>query len=141
MWRAKGDVERALADHSEAIRLDPKDGVFWNGRCWSRATAGRELDLALADCNEAVRLLPREAEILDNRGLVHLRLGRLGNAIADYDAALALAPKHASSLFGRGLAKLRQGDAAGQADIAAAKAAQVDIADEFAKWGIKPGAP
>ena len=49
-----------------------------------------------------------------------------------YDEALKLGPKRAYSLYGRGLAKLNKGDAAGgEADIAAAKAIQADIAEEF----------
>jgi tetratricopeptide (TPR) repeat protein len=68
-----------------------------------------------------------------------LRLNRWDDAIADYDATLKIDSRKAYSLYGRGIAKLRKGDtAAGQADIAAAKAAQANIAEEFAKYGVKP---
>ena len=41
-------------------------------------------------------------------------------------------------LYGRGLAKARKGDRnGGTADIAAAKAIKSDIADEFARYGLK----
>jgi hypothetical protein len=51
---------------------------------------------------------------------------------------LRINPKQASSLYGRGMAKLRTGRAAdGQRDIAAAKALQANIADEFATLGIR----
>ena len=55
------------------------------------------------------------------------------------DEALGRNPKLASSLYGRGLAKLEKGDAAGgEADIAAAKAIQANIAEEFARYGVTP---
>jgi hypothetical protein len=66
-----------------------------------------------------------------------LKLNRLDEAIADYNSALQLSPRLASSLFGRGVAKLKKGDTdGGNADIAAAKAIQADVADEFAGYGI-----
>ena len=40
-------------------------------------------------------------------------------------------------MYGRGLAKRKKGDqAGGDADIAAARAIQADIADEYAKYGM-----
>jgi tetratricopeptide (TPR) repeat protein len=72
-----------------------------------------------------------------NRGVAYLGLGELDRAIADYDAALKLSPKLGYALLGRGMAKLRKGDAAGgNADIAAAKAADADIAAELARRGV-----
>jgi hypothetical protein len=51
---------------------------------------------------------------------------------------LRVNPKEASSLYGRGVAKLKKGDSnAGNSDIAAAKAIQADIAEEFARYGVK----
>jgi tetratricopeptide (TPR) repeat protein len=145
-WREKGDNDRAIADYSEAIRLEPSNADYLDTRCWTRATAGRDLPQALADCDRALRLKPNYDAPLDSRGLVYLRLGRLDQSIADYDAVLKLVPTNAFSLYGRSLAKLRKGDAAGgNADIAAAKAIQADIADQFARFGVaaldQPAAP
>ena len=110
-----------------------------NGRCWSRALLGRDLDKALSDCDGAHRALPQSANILNSRGLVHLRLGHFDKAIADYNASFALQPKSAWTLYGRGLAKLKNGDAAGgKADIDAAVALDPTIAEKAALRGIKP---
>ena len=110
-----------------------------NGRCWARALAGRDLDKALSDCNTAVRLAQRSADVLDSRGLVHLRRGEFSRAIADYDAALAEKPKMAWSLYGRGLAELKTGDKAkGDADLAAAAAEAPHLAERAAKLGLTP---
>jgi hypothetical protein len=57
-------------------------------------------------------------------------------AVSDYDAALRIEPKLAFALYGRGLARLKNEDASGESDIAAAKAIQADIAEEFARYGM-----
>jgi tetratricopeptide (TPR) repeat protein len=122
-------------------RLDPKNPESFNNRCWARATAGRDLEQALTDCNAALRLKSNDAKTMDSRGFVYLRLNRLDDAIAGYNAALKIDSRQAPSLYGRGIAKLLKGDtAAGNIDIAAAKAVQANIAEEFAKYGIKPDA-
>ncbi len=116
---------------------DSRQPAALNGRCWSRAQLGQDLDKALADCNAALRLSPNNAAALDSRGLVRLRRGEIDLAIADYDAALTLQPKSAWSLYGRGLAKLKKGmTAEGQADIAAATALQPGLPQEAKARGI-----
>ena len=111
--------------------------VSYNNICWAQAIAG-QLEAGLADCNESLRLRPDESATLDSRGLVYLKSGDFDKAIADYDAALRISPKLAGSHYGRGIAKLKKGDAAGgDADIASAKAIRADIAEEYARYGVK----
>lgn len=132
------NFEAAIADFSEAIRIDPADARALNARCWLRAIVGRDLPEALGDCNESLRLRPNDAQTLDSRGFTCLKLGQLNNAISDYDAALSLEPNQPESLFGRGVAKLMRGDRqGGSADVAAAKVLEPRITDEFAKYGIR----
>jgi tetratricopeptide (TPR) repeat protein len=136
-YETKGDFERAAVDFTKAIEVDPKNADAYINRCWLRATANRDLTLAFADCDTGLRLAPNDANGLDSLGFLYLRLGRLDEAIADYDAALKTNPRLAGSLYGRGLAKRKKGDqAGGDADIAASRAIQADIADEFAKYGM-----
>jgi tetratricopeptide (TPR) repeat protein len=98
-------------------------------------TAGRELPEAIADCTEAIRLRPKYDVALENRGHAYLRTGQFDLALADFEARLALS-KSAYSLYGRGVAKLKKGDAAGSADVAAAKALQSDIAAFYSSRGV-----
>jgi tetratricopeptide (TPR) repeat protein len=116
------------------------DPTFYNDRCWVRAEWGHELSEALEDCDTALKLKPSvPAAVLDSRGLVNLRLGKLDEALSDYDAALQQAPSQASSLFGKAMAELRKGMAAqAAADIASAEAIEPDIADRFQRFGIHP---
>jgi len=131
------DFARAVKDFDMVIRLAPKDAEAFNNRCWANAMIG-ELQSALKDCDNALALRPSYIDALDSRGLVKLKMGQPSNAIADYDAALRINPKHASSLYGRGIAKLRIGNTvAGNGDISAAKLSQSDIAEEFARYGVR----
>lgn len=136
-YSRKGQFDRAIQDYDQAIKLKPDHASAFNNRCWERAIEGQQLEAALADCNEALRLRPNDANILGSRGLTYLKLKLNSASISDYDAALKITPDDATSLFGRGVARHRTGDkAGGDADIAAAKKKQNNIADDFAKWGV-----
>ena len=133
----KSDFDRAIADFSLAIRLNPAEaGVALSNRCAVRTTIGR-LEEALADCNEAVRLTPDDPQARAVRGITYLKMGDYGRAIADFDTALAEVPDDALSLFGRGIAKRANGDEAGAAiDMAAARAIAADIEAYFVDCGV-----
>jgi tetratricopeptide (TPR) repeat protein/predicted aspartyl protease len=133
--------DRAVAQYDLWLAAHPEDAhraEALNGRCWARALWGRELDKALADCNAALKLRKADPQMLDSRGLVHLRLKQYDAAIADYDEALRAAPKLAWSLYGRGLARRATGKAAeGDADIRAALALQPDLGERARKAGVE----
>src|SRR5262249_46900702 len=113
----KGHYDHAIDDYNQAIKLKADFAPAFDNRCW-----------ALADCNQALRLMPNNAATLDTRGFVFLKMTHFDAAVSDYDAALRINPKLAFALYGRGLARLKNDDPAGEADIAAAKALQADIA-------------
>ena len=67
----------------------------------------------------------------------YVKLGRFEQAVVDYDAALARNPREPGSLYGRGLAGLGQNDpGGGRADLAAAKALDPGVAEEFRRYGL-----
>ena len=87
-----GNLARAIADYTEAIRINPKDaatftnrGIAWHDR--------RDHDRALADTSEAIRLDPNFYFARSIRGLVWHAKGDFNNAIADYTEAIRLEPK------------------------------------------------
>jgi tetratricopeptide (TPR) repeat protein len=138
-YAALGQHERAIQDFDQAIKLDPNYDSAFNNRCLNRIAVG-QLQEALVDCNQALWLRPHRgrATTLNVRGITYLKMNQLDAAIADFDAALALAAQNPNSLYGRGVSKLKKGDAAGgNADIGAAKAIKADIADEFARYGLR----
>jgi tetratricopeptide (TPR) repeat protein len=134
----KAQYPRAIEDYNRAIRLDANQSDAFNGRCWARAALGRDLQAALADCNHSILLDADYANGYGSRAFVYLKLGEFDLAISDYEVSLRLEPKSPHSLYGRGYARQKKGDAAGAAaDIAAAKAIQPDIAEVYAKLGLK----
>ena len=131
----KSHYDHAIDDYNQAIKLKPDFAAAFDNRCWARAVVGI-LKPALADCNQALRLMPNNPATLDSRGFVFLKMTNFDAAVSDYDAALRSDPKRAFALYGRGLARLRNNDPSGEADVAAAKAIQADIAEEYARYGM-----
>ncbi len=94
---------------------------------------------ALGDCNQALRLRAGDANALDSRGLVYLKMRSPDLALADYDAALKSDPKRAHWLYGRSLARRMKGDRAGaDADLAGALRGDPGIVAKYATYGV-PG--
>jgi tetratricopeptide (TPR) repeat protein len=135
----QGDLKRALEALDEGIALDNEgESYYRNGKCWVGGKLGGDLEAALTECNKSLALR-EDGDTHDSRGLIYLKQGRFGEARADYDIALKEDPKSASSLFGRGIARRRLDDVAGgNADMAAAKAIDPQIADAYAKYGLTP---
>ena len=107
-WRSKQEYDRAIADCTEAIRLDPKLAVAYNNRgfAWNEQ---EEYDRAIADYDEAIRLDPKYAAAYSNRGFAWHDKGEHDRAIADYTEAIRLDPKLAVGYNNRGSAWRRQG--------------------------------
>ncbi|MGN6277395.1 MAG: aspartyl protease family protein [Sphingomonas sp.] len=121
----------------DAHHDDSKLASAYNGRCWLRARAGVELDAAIDDCNRGLHLRSHDPDILDSRAFARLRAGDTKGAVNDYDDALERNPKMPTSLYARGIAKRRLGQtAAGDADIAAAKKLDADIAKTMKGYGL-----
>lgn len=99
----KQNFDAAIADYSEAIRRDARNGEALNNRAWTYYRMGRARD-ALPDADAAVRLLAKQAYAWDTRAHIHAALGDREAAIRDFRAALAIDPAYADSKAG--LAKL-----------------------------------
>jgi tetratricopeptide (TPR) repeat protein len=136
---AKSD-RSALADKDfAAARAKATSATDLNNICWQLATAGVALASALDACDSALAKGQAWPAFNDSRGFVLLRLGRYDDAIAAYDAALKAVPTFPGALYGRGIAKRRKGDVSGgDADIQAALAANANIGEEFATYGVTP---
>ena len=90
----KGDLDRAIADYTEAIRLDPKYGYAYSTAA-PRTGAKGDLDRAIADYSEVIRLNPKYAAVLLNRGIAFHDSGSLPKALADLNQASELNPTFA----------------------------------------------
>jgi lipoprotein NlpI len=90
----KGDLDRAIADYNEAIRLNPKDFDNFTNRGLVYMHKG-DFDRAIADYNEAIRLDPKSSIAYRRRGLVNLYSGSLPQAWDDLNQSRALNRKDA----------------------------------------------
>jgi len=91
---AKSDPQRALDDYSQALRLDPSDGLVYNlrGNAW---LAQGDEEKALADFNEAIQRKPQLAIAYHNRASLWERQGDYERALADHTRAAELDPAYA----------------------------------------------
>lgn len=85
VWMELGELDIALADLNEAVRLSPESAIYGNrGRIWE---AKGEFDKAIADYDEALRLDPANATAHHNRGMAWYKKRDLDQAIADFTEA------------------------------------------------------
>jgi tetratricopeptide (TPR) repeat protein len=100
----KRDEDRAIADHDQAIKIDPTLDLAFNNRANAYGRKG-EIDRAIADYDEAIRLNPRFSAAFNNRGTTYRDDKRNAiRAIADYDEAIRINPKFADAYNNRGIA-------------------------------------
>lgn len=117
-----GAYKDAIADFSEALRIEPENVPALTGRAQARLTGG-DVAGALADLNVAIARAPNTAQLFLLRGHAELANGNTDAAIVDFTESARLDPKSASALNNRGLAYRKQGDLAkAEADYTAALA-------------------
>ncbi|MGB0083919.1 MAG: tetratricopeptide repeat protein [Rhodomicrobiaceae bacterium] len=109
LWVEKGQLDRALADYDEAIRLDDSNIAAFHGRALLRMRRG-EVESALADLDHAIRLSFSDPKIYRDRGSIWLEKTSYDRAIADFNRAIQLDPRFADAYFLRGVALRRKGD-------------------------------
>jgi tetratricopeptide (TPR) repeat protein len=108
-YRDNGDTDRAVADYTETIRLNPKYALAYNGRGNAYLNKG-DTDSAIADYTEAIRLDPKSAYPYNGRGNAYHDKGEADRAIANYNEAIRLDPKYALAYNGRGNAYRNKGE-------------------------------
>ena len=126
-WQKKGDLDRALSDFSDAIRLNPQDALAYNDRGMLWRERG-DSDRAIEDFTAAIKLNPlphtdeayarrgntivakRDVNVYENRALTLLGKSDFDGAIADFDQAIRLDPNSAEAFNGRGAAWRAKGN-------------------------------
>jgi tetratricopeptide (TPR) repeat protein len=89
----KKELDIALADYNEAIRLAPTKSYVYGNRSTVWADK-KEYDKALADYNGAIRLDPKDPWTYFNRGNVWGHKDEYDKAVEDYNEAIKLKPKY-----------------------------------------------
>ena len=115
-YRFRGDARneagafaQAIADFSEAIRLNIHDASAFAGRGWARFST-RDFVGSIRDYDEAIRRSPDSANFYIERGHVYLVTGNADASVRDLTEAIKLSPRSASAYNNRGLAFRKKGD-------------------------------
>lgn len=110
-YRAKGNYDEAIADHTRAIDIDPQSAVAFSNRCFDFVHK-MEPDRAIADCNKAIELNPKFSVAYFNRGMAFERKRAYDQAIADHSKAIEINPKLARAYNARAWTYFKAGKAA-----------------------------
>ncbi|HEY2155228.1 MAG TPA: tetratricopeptide repeat protein [Isosphaeraceae bacterium] len=110
-----GDFDRAIAEYSIAIKVDPSrtESYVKRGLAWSQKG---DYARAIADFDRALQVDPALAAAYDNRGIVLAARGDHEAAIADFDAASGLCPTDVAPMLHRGLSLAKLGETDRAAD-------------------------
>lgn len=96
-----GDLQEAILDFNEAIRLRPKFAEAFYFRGVTQIEA-HHFDSAIKDLHEAIRLYPQEAKAYHQRGIAKHHQQHFEEAILDFDEAIRLNSQFAEAFYWRG---------------------------------------
>jgi tetratricopeptide (TPR) repeat protein len=90
---AKNDFDRAIADYTQAITIDPTESDYLNSRA-AIYEQKNDMTRAMADYDAAIKLNPKSAYAYNNRGASFQRKGDFARASTDYGEVTRLQPNN-----------------------------------------------
>jgi tetratricopeptide (TPR) repeat protein len=98
VYDKEGAYDKAIADYSKAIELDPKFGVAYYRRGVNYHNKD-EWAKAIQDFNKAQELFPFDTEVYYKRGLSYEKKGNFDEAKFNYTVVIELDPKNAQAYY------------------------------------------
>lgn len=105
----KGNLDSALADLNEAIRINPRYIKAYGNRSviWHRQWA---YDREIADLNEALRIGEKNSDVLTLRGIAYAYKGEWDKSLADFNEVIRLDTKSYEAYRQRGALHVWRGE-------------------------------
>ncbi len=108
-YRDTGDMERAIRDFGEAIRLMPNAVEPYRNRAIALRDRG-ELQRAAQDLEQVLKLDKKNTEVMDTLSHIYYDRREYGRAIEVLNLAIKLNPSNGLALFNRGMAFRAKGE-------------------------------
>jgi tetratricopeptide (TPR) repeat protein len=108
-YSAKGDLDRALQDYDEAIKLNSSNAGTYVNRALALAKKGK-FDSAMNDYAKAISLNPQQWEAYFNRAAELRDQEKLCEAVADLEKVMELNPDFVGAYMNRANIYVRQGE-------------------------------
>lgn len=104
-----GDIDDAIKDYSEAIRLNPEyaEAYYCRGRAHNN---NGNINDSLNDYNKCIDLKPGFAPAYNNRGFIRINKGAYSEALKDFDHAIMLDPNNWNAHNNRGCVQIKLGN-------------------------------
>jgi len=102
-------LDRAIADYTHVISLEPDNAFAYSDRGWAYSNKG-DYDRAITDYTQAIRLNPSLPGVYTNRSLAYKFKGDYDRAIADCTQAIQIAPDYFMAYINRGVAYVDIGE-------------------------------
>jgi tetratricopeptide (TPR) repeat protein len=109
-----GDLQGALADYTQAIRINPRYSLAYYNRAITYQDLGNR-EAALVDYNKAIEINQNwgKGGLVDayiNRGQLRDEQGDRRGAISDYNQAIRLNPRDSEAYYNRGIVYYNLGE-------------------------------
>jgi tetratricopeptide (TPR) repeat protein len=111
-WEKDGNIEKAIADQTKAIKLRPRDPDLLIDRARMLASSKKFFE-AVDDLNAALTINPKNIDALVYRASAYRQLETPELAADDLERALKLAPQDPDALLERGNLRRAKGDPKG----------------------------
>jgi tetratricopeptide (TPR) repeat protein len=98
-----GQSDKAIADFSEAIEIDPKFRDAYASRGNAYGNLG-QWNKEIADCSRAIEIDPKCVIAYSDRGIAYCNLGQWDKAITDFSRAIVIDPNYIKAYSNRGVA-------------------------------------